>query len=500
MEKNGKVKIEDITGDTKDNMNFSFGETMRLPTRFKQLNHLVYRNLNGRSTDISPHLYTKAEILEFLKAPDKNEKPIRDACINAYQTSPHFRRLVEYFVMLSDLVYVVAPYATDITKLKEKTVMNSFNKVLRTMEQFQVKSQFRKIIEVCMREDVFYGTLWVTTDNITIQRLPSDYCRISSSEGNVFNVSFDMMYFQMYPERLEYFPAEFDSKYKQYRDGKLERWVELDSPNSFAIKATESIDAFALPPFAGLLPEIYDLEDYKSLKLTRTELENYAILVMKMMMNNDGRFLLDFDRSKQFWQNLDNVLPDAVGSVLTPFSVDKISFDRSAAAEANAVNDATSALWDSAGVSALIFNNVKSSSNALALSIKSDQGITFGIVKSIENMVNRYIQSTSFGKNFKVTFLDVSPYNRDEIGGQYLKMCNVGMPMVSYLAATYGMPQSDLNNMNCLEDDFLHIKERFMPLRSTNTMSAEAVEAGRPTAEAGELSDNGEIARERDEE
>jgi hypothetical protein len=222
---------------------------------------------------------------------------------------------------------------------------------------------------------------------------------------------------------------------------------------------------------------------------------------MKLAMSNDGRFLLAYDRSRAFWQNLDNVLPDAVGSVLTPFSVDKISFDRSAATEANAVNDATSALWDSAGVSALIFNSAKASSNALALSIKADQGITFGVVKSIEDAVNRYIQAAGAGKNFKVTFLDVSPYNRDEIGGQYLKMCTVGMPMVSYLAATYGMLQSDMNNMNCLEDDLLNIKQRFVPLRSTNTMSStDTGEAGRPEAEAGQLSDNGEISQERDEE
>lgn len=179
-------------------------------------------------------------------------------------------------------------------------------------------------------------------------------------------------------------------------------------------------------------------------------------------------------------------------------NVEKISFDRSTTTEANAVNDATSAFWDSAGVSSLIFNSAKASSNALMLSVKADQGITYGIVKSIEDMVNRYIQSISYGRNFKVSFLNTSPFNRDEVGGQYLKMCQVGMPMVSYLAATYGMPQVDLNNMNYLEDNILNIKERFMPLRSTNTMSSEDV--GRPAAESGELTDDGEVTRERDEE
>ena len=115
-------------------------------------------------------------------------------------------------------------------------------------------------------------------------------------------------------------------------------------------------------------------------------------------------------------------------------------------------------------------------------------------------MVNRYIQSLNFGKKFRVTFLDSSPFNRDELGNQYLKMCQVGMPMVSYLAATYGMPQADMNCLNYLEDDILDIKNRFMPLRSTNTMSSDSLaEAGRPEASAQDLSDNGEISQERDE-
>ena len=36
-----------------------------------------------------------------------------------------------------------------------------------------IKTQFPKILTVCLREDTFYGTMWVTNDNITIQQLPS---------------------------------------------------------------------------------------------------------------------------------------------------------------------------------------------------------------------------------------------------------------------------------------------------------------------------------------
>lgn len=499
MEK--KAIIEETPVGDKPRQTFDRTDTFRMPENFKYLNHLITRDLNRRYDNPIFRKYNKKDILHFLTNPYKFERQIRDACIAVYGASSYFRRLISYLTMLNDFAYVVSPNGRNVDRRNQKTVKREFDKVLRDMEAFQVKSQLPKILTVCLREDVFYGTLWVTSDNITIQRLPSNYCKIASIVGNVFNVNFDFSYFDKHPWNLPFYPEEFRLKYDFYKTDKIQnRWIELDAPTSFAVKCTSDINRYPLPPFVGILPELYDLEGYKALKLTKTELENYAILVMKLGLNNDGSWQMDLDKAVDFWRNLDGVLPDAVGSVLSPMGVEKISFDNSNKAQSNAVADATNELFSAAGVSSLLFNSNKSSSNALLLSIKADQGLVYGVVKNIEDVINRYIQSLTYGKYFKVTILDTSPFNRDEVGGQYLKMCQVGMPMVSYLAAAYGMPQSDLSNMNFLEDTILGIKERFMPLRSTNTMPAESQERGRPEAEMGELSDNGELAKEQDEE
>jgi hypothetical protein len=153
-------------------------------------------------------------------------------------------------------------------------------------------------------------------------------------------------------------------------------------------------------------------------------------------------------------------------------------------------------LFSAAGVSSLLFNNTKASANALTLSIKADQAITFGIVKSIEDMVNRYIHQLGFGKNFKVTFLDCSPYNRKEVGDMYLSACQYGIPMISYYAASQGMMQDELDCMNFLENDVLGLTERFNPLQSSATQSADDGEAGAPEKDIDELSESGEQTRE----
>ena len=304
-------------------------EYIGISNRFAVLNKLITRDLNNYRNAPTFSLYTKDNITSYLSNPYRYEKQLRRAVIYIYGASPHFRRLIQYFVGLSDLSYIVSPYRIDPRKANAKTINNNYRKVLNNLSSMSIKTQFPKILTVCLREDVFYGTFWVTQDNVTVQQLPSDYCAISSVEGNVPNVTFDFSYFDSRQSMLDYYPPEFKTKYNMYLKNRLVRWIELDSPNSFAVKCNDDILEYAIPPFAGLLREIYDIEDYRQLKLTKTALENYAMIAMTLPMDKSGDWGIDLDKAKEFWRNLDAVLPEEVGSVLTPMPLEKISFERS---------------------------------------------------------------------------------------------------------------------------------------------------------------------------
>jgi len=472
--------------------------------RFALLNKLITRDLNNNTSTPTFSLYSKDNITEYLKNPYTYQQQLRRAVTYIYGASPHFRRLIQYFTGLSDLAYVVSPYRIDPKTVNPKSISRNYRKVLNAMSAMNVKTQFPKILTVCLREDTFYGTMWVTNDSITIQQLPPDYCGISTIEGNVLNVTFDFSYFDGHAQYLDYYPTEFQSKYRVYQNDRRMRWQELDSPTSFAVKCNNDILDYTLPPFAGILREVYDLEDYKQLKLTKTTLENYAMLVMTIGLNEDGEWQIDLDKAKEFWRNLDSVLPEEIGSVLTPMPISKISFEKSNTADTDTIAEAEQNLFSAAGVSSLLFNNEKASGNALALSIKADQAITYGIVKSIEDVVNRYIQAQSYGKNFKVTFLDCSPFNRKELADSYLKACQYGIPMISYYAASQGLSQSELDCMSFLENDVLGLTSMFRPLQSSSTQSGSPSEDGKgatdeggaPEKEIEDLSESGEQHRE----
>lgn len=282
-----------------------FDDTFHLPTRFAGLNKLVLRDMNGTNTSPTFYLYSKDKISEFLKNPYTNEKNIRNAVIYIYGASSHFRRLIQYFSSLSDLAYVVSPHKIDVSTAKPQSVRRNYHKVLNLLSSMDIKNQFAKVLTVCLREDVFYGTMWVNTDSVIIQQLPSDYCTVAIVEDNVLNVSFDFSYFDSNSQYLANYPQEFTVKYDLYqKDRQGMKWQELDSPTSFAVKCNTDVLNYAIPPFAGILREIYNIEDYKALKLTKTELENYAVLVMKLGINSDGEWEMDLDITNSIYNTI----------------------------------------------------------------------------------------------------------------------------------------------------------------------------------------------------
>lgn len=474
-----------------------------LPKNFIALSKLITRDLNNYRNTPKFTVYTKDEIAKYLSDPYRYEKYLRRAVIYIYGASPHFRRLIQYFVGLSNLAYIVEPYRVDPRKANIKTMNNNYRKVLNILTSMNIKTQIPKILTVCMREDVFYGTFWVTNDTVTIQQLPSDYCAISSIEGNVFNVSFDFSYFDAYANLLPLYPPEFEKKYRIYKNERTSKWIELDCPYSFAVKVNTEIPEYAVPPFAGLLREIYDIEDYRALKLTKTALENYAMISMKLPMAEDGAWLIDLTKAKEFWRNLDDILPEEIGSILTPMEVSKISFEKSNVGDTDTIAEAEDNLFTAAGVSSLLFNNPKASANALLLSIKADQNITYGVVKSIGDVINRLVQSFGYGKNFHVNFLDVSVYNMKEMGDAYLKAASYGLPTISAYAASQGIGQAELDSMSFLETRVLGLQDMFKPIMNSTQTPNDVLdgngatdEGGAPTKDVGELTDSGEQSRE----
>ena len=98
-------KIVEVKEDNRDRETLTFDAkgVIKMPQRFAVLNRLITRDLNGTNASPTFYRYSKDDINSFLQNPYTNQKNLRNAAIYIYGASSHFRRLVQYFVGLTDL-------------------------------------------------------------------------------------------------------------------------------------------------------------------------------------------------------------------------------------------------------------------------------------------------------------------------------------------------------------------------------------------------------------
>ena len=158
------------------------------------------------------------------------------------------------------------------------------------------------------------------------------------------------------------------------------------------------------------------------------------------------------------------------------------------------VANATSALFDSLGLSPVLFSGA-TNAGALKYSTKLDESLIFGIYRQMERWINRKLKQQNF--DFHTTLLNLTIYSRVDIQDELLKLAQASVPVKAHLGASLGLSPLDLITASFLETDILQIPTTWQPLSSSHTQSTSG-EAGRPSEGDDQLSDAGEITRDYD--
>ncbi|GCD10431.1 hypothetical protein [Clostridium tagluense] len=429
--------------------------------------------------------YKKEDIIGFLQNPAKNEVKIRKISQFIYDNSSHYKRLVQRFSTMHLLRYTLTPTKIDINKVKIDKFKQDYLDTSNMIDNMNIQHEFRKIMNVCFKEDVFYGYEYTSDNSYFIQQLDADYCKICTIEDGVYNFAFDFSYFAKYEYKLDMFPKEFKSKYNKYkRDTKAFKFQELDSDKTICIKVNDDIE-YPLPPFIGVFEEVYNIQDYKMLKKAKTELDNYQLLGMKIPTKGDdvNDFMIDLDLAGDFFANISATLPSNVGLFLTPMDVIPMKFEQDKLSN-DSVTEAEDAFWSGAGVNGNLFNSKGNSGAVVALANKTDETIVFKLTRQMERWVNRKLKFLSKKYCYKFKFLDITTDNETEVIDGYLKLAQYGIPVKLDLAQAIGMTYADMVTKNWLENDVLNITETWRPLASSYTQSGDGTDIKNTTTPA----------------
>jgi hypothetical protein len=306
------------------------------------------------------------------------------------------------------------------------------------------------------------------------------------------------MYFNTRKEELERVDPEFKEKYLLYQsDSKKYRWQELNSEKTICLKVNDNFE-FSVPPLSGILTSLYDIEDFKELKKSKTELENYLLLGFSIPYQKDGKnekenaFALSIDKALEFYNMAVAQLPDQVGALLSPFEkIDAIRVDKSDKTT-NMVAEAEEAFYNDAGISKLLFNSDNASGAALTKSVEIDEMLIFKYLKQCERWVNRKLKSFCKKVYFKLHFLEMTWMNKDGYIKNIKDAAMAGVPCKLRYASAIGLsPSATLHNQYL--ESVLDIPKSWIPLQLAYTQSGG--EGGNPGVEEGSLSEEGQKAR-----
>lgn len=440
--------------------------------------------------------FTKEVYRQYITNVKSNEKNIRNMSRFFYRVCSSYKRLVDYFAEIPLLYWTSSPIIDLTAEPNPDKIKKAFQKELKLLNNMNMENEFRKILRVVWREDVFYGYIYSTTDSFMIDQLDPDYCKIAQLEDGCLNFAFDFSYFDKYPVRLETADSEIVSGYNTYlKDKQNSKWQILNPKKTICIKANDDNLSEVVPPFVGIFEDLIDLIDYKSLIRNREEIQNYKLLVQKIPINEKSNsiedFMIDLDTAIQFNDSLSDSVPDQVGVALTPMDILPVEF-KPDTSESDLLSKAIRTVFDNAGTSQMLFNSDKSGSVGLNASIRTDEMMAFAILRQLERWVRRYIKYNSTSTKFSFEFLDISQFNRENFVQEQVSLAQSGVPNKFKLCASVRINPLDVISNCYIENELFELNMQFKPLSTSYTQSGNANdEGGRPTISEGDLSDSG---------
>lgn len=449
---------------------------------------------SNRTSSVTYTRFTKEQILSYIQSPKSNERNLRNASIYMHDASSQYRRLIQYYAYMPLWAYTLAPLGFDPASYKSDVFLKAYTKAAKELEIMNLKHEMPKAAYVAMREGVFYGVQWKSKDCFFIQRINPDICKLSSFDDGVWYYAVDFS--KIKTEDLILYHPEFEKLKRTSEAQGASKWQEIPDGISFCIKADETTPAYSIPPWSSTLPMLYDIETFKALQETATEISNYKLIGLEIPVDEDGVPKIDYGLAEKYYTQLISNLPPYVGAAMSPMKMSAVDFQKGAGTnDVDTVSRAEEQFWREGGTSPLLFGSADNdTAGALKLSIKSDEEIVFNLMAQCERHINHILKSLSGSQKFKMSFLPVTVYNQDDWIDHYKEAATLGIPVKERYAAALGMSPMDILGMNHVEMDILKMGE-LTPLASSYT---QAKSTGRPLKDDTELTETGQGTRDND--
>lgn len=457
------------------------------------------KNINRTYT-----VFDKEKLRQYMKNPIANYRNLRNLSRYLYYRSAVYRRLIWYFATMIDTnAKSVIPMIDIVKGGDKKKVLKSYYESLSVLNNMNIAIEFLKAYIVCWREDAFFGVAWYDDTGYFIMPMDPDYCKITGAyfTGDLA-YALDMTYFDKDQNKalVDWIGEPFASMYKEYKkDTTNNRWQQM--PDEYCVCFKINIDDLMIPicPFISLFNALISLADLEDIQSVADEQQIYKLITATIPLisgsDNPDDWAVDISTALQYYNKLEQSLPDYIGSALTPIPLDTITFDHDQATDVNKVENATKTVLNTAGGAQLLNSATISGTTAWNGAIRFDEKYgTASLLPQTQGYLNRFL-SYKVKNPAKVKMLETSTYTKSALKDEMLKEAQYGIPNALAINTLNGYNELETLSLNFLQNDVLNIHDSFIPLKSSHTTSDK--EGGGQTKSDTEITDDGESSRDK---
>lgn len=506
---NNETKITTVSQADGD---FSYKRERAQTMTFAKMQEILQRNAS-RSVNKTFTQYTKDLVKTYVQSPSTNQDTLREISRFLCRNSMLYQKMIMYMASMPLFYYTITQVNNLYEDIEPEKALKDYQKVLENFDRFSLKKDMYTALYLGIRDGIYVGYAYDDKQGRTfLMPLDVQYCRITGkNEYGEWVVYFNAAFFDS-GNNSEFvlgvdgegsyatWDEVFISGYRSYKDqGRDYQWFRLP-PEKCCVLLVGSEDEFSfpLPFFLPLFTDLLDLLDLQQILQSKTELENYALIVNKIPLVDNGNsgdvddFAISMEMVNYFRQLEEQSVPDLVGVITAPFDVDKITFnDTSHASDTDALAKSINNLFSNSGLTQTVVSGGNSTSNlAIKFAQLADQSNVWIWVNRLESWLNFYIRE-NIAKGYIFEILRITWFNEDDYIQKYKDIATLGGPALDYLSVVEGSPYKAINKIRF--ENAIGIKDIMIPLQSSYNSSSDSV--GRPRSDDDTLSGSAERTR-----
>ncbi len=474
---------------------------------FQALKRLCKKEVSGLEFNGRICGYTKKSLKRFLDSPQHHSSELITVIRFMYTHSGYFKKIIQYYVnlALAECWTVDTEFFNRNTKTSgKKKIEQEYFKFVKEVSSYNMPSIIPEILFEVFLCDVYFGFEIDTYEGKALFNFLPEDCIITNYINGIPNFAVKKPVgrrIRMYPEEIM---AVFGNPANDYAYDPA--YSQMPCEKTFCVKYNKNF-AHIFPPFAFILKEILDLEDFKSIEKAKAKNEIYKLIAMKIPTDQSGAPTMTEPDVVPFYQLAMDIVAETIGILPSPFDVKPIEFSSNTTNNINNVQNAIDEMYSELGVSKSLLAG-SSNNSELKTSIEVDASEVYRIMKQIARIINYHCHlklPASEKYRFTMRFLDITAFNQVNKVDELLKMAQASCPVKMELMAAMGYNPAKMFGGEYMENDVFDLAAKWTPMQTSYTQSGTVAgtneiseNGGRPEMDDDEITSIGQTTRDND--